>query len=229
MMRGCVFDMDGVLIDTEPVWRRIEQEIFGRVGIELTEEQLLETWGMRINEVVDHWYRSRPWAAVRPQAVAKAIVDDVVAHVQAAGTPAPGAVAAIDRVHAAGMRIAIASSSSARLIDAVVRRLELVEKVEVVVSADDERHGKPAPDVYLSAVGKLALVPEECMAVEDSPVGVASAKAAGMACVALATHGLDPSALSAADATITSLDELTPTLWERLPSGGVDIVGHRRT
>ena len=70
MIRACVFDMDGVLIDTEPVWRRVEQEMFARVGVELSEEQLLATWGMRINEVVDHWYRSRPWGGVRPQAVA---------------------------------------------------------------------------------------------------------------------------------------------------------------
>jgi mannitol-1-/sugar-/sorbitol-6-/2-deoxyglucose-6-phosphatase len=228
MIRACVFDMDGVLIDTEPVWRRVEREIFGRVGVELTEEQLLETWGMRISEVVDYWYRSRPWDGVRPQAVAKAIVDEVVAHVRIQGRPAHGAVEAIARVHAAGLRIAIASSSSRRLIHAVVERLEVTRHVEALLSADDEQHGKPAPDVYLSAARKVGLAPDECIAVEDSPVGVQSAKAAGMLCVALVTHGIERSDLQAADAIIGSLDELEPELWERLASGGMDIVGRRR-
>src|SRR5262249_1990168 len=56
MIRGCVFDMDGVLIDTEPVWRRVEREVFARVGVHLTEEQLRETWGLRIEDLVEHWY-----------------------------------------------------------------------------------------------------------------------------------------------------------------------------
>jgi len=229
VIRACVFDMDGVLIDTEPVWRRVEREVFSRVGVELTEEQLLETWGMRIGEVVDHWYRSRPWDGVRPQAVAKAIVDQVAAHVRAQGISTPGAVEAIDAARSSGMRVAIASSSSRRLIDAVVERLNLIDKVDALLTADDEKRGKPAPDVYLSAARVLGAAPEECVAIEDSPVGVRSAKAAHMACVALMTHAIDPSQLAEADAIVESLHELTAERLQRVAAGDrVDILGRRR-
>jgi mannitol-1-/sugar-/sorbitol-6-/2-deoxyglucose-6-phosphatase len=228
VIRACVFDMDGVLIDTEPVWRRVEQEVFARVGVHLTEAQLLETWGKRIDEVVDHWYTSRPWDGVRPHAVAKAIVDDVIAHVRAHGEAAPGAREAIATARAAGLKVAIASSSSRRLIDAVVKRLEVEQHVDAVLSADDEKQGKPAPDVYLRAAWNLGVRPEECVAIEDSPVGVESAKAAHMRCIALITQGVDPADLGEADIVIERLDEFTPALLRRLPSG-LNIVGRRRT
>jgi len=228
MISACVFDMDGVLIDTEPVWRRVEQEVFGRVGVQLTEEQLLETWGMRINEVVDHWYRSRPWGGVRPQAVAKAIVDGVVAHVRRGGVPADGALAAVDTARRAGLKIAIASSSSRRLIDAVVDRLALIDKVDALLTADDERRGKPAPDVYLSAAARLGVAADSCVAVEDAPVGVRSAKAAGMSCIGLVTHGIDPADLGEADVVIGSLHEFTPELLQRLAGSAIEITGRRR-
>ena len=228
MIRACIFDMDGVLIDTEPVWRSVEQKVFARVGVHLTEEQLLETWGKRIDEVVEHWYVSRPWDGVRPNAVAKAIVDEVVAHVRDQGVPAPGALAAVDTARTAGLRIAIASSSSRRLIDAVVARLGLREKMDALLSADDDKNGKPAPDVYLRAASMLGVPAGECVAVEDSPMGVRSAKAAHMACVALVTPGIDPADLCEADITIAALSEFTPALLKRLDLGGVDILGRRR-
>ena len=70
--------MDGVLIDSEPIWRRVETEVFARVGLDLTDEMLRETMGMRINEVVDHWYRRRPWPDARPDEIGEAILDGVV-------------------------------------------------------------------------------------------------------------------------------------------------------
>jgi sugar-phosphatase len=227
VIRACIFDMDGVLIDTEPVWRRIEREVFARVGVELSEEQLLETWGMRIDEVVDHWYRRRPWDGIRPQAVAKAIVDEVTAYVRREGVPAPGALEAIDTAYGAGLRMAIASSSSRRLIDAVVDRLDIAKRVSVLLSADDEKQGKPAPDVYLSAARRLGVLPTECIAIEDSPVGIRSVKAAHMGCVALVTHAIDRAELAEADVIIESLQEFTRDLLERLPRNAVDLVGER--
>jgi mannitol-1-/sugar-/sorbitol-6-/2-deoxyglucose-6-phosphatase len=227
VIRACVFDMDGVLIDTEPVWRRVERDVFARVGVELTDDQLRETWGKRIEEVVDHWYRVRAWDGVRPRAVQREIVREMVQHVRADGVALPGAVEAINAARDAGLRIAIASSSSHELIDAVVDRLGIEPLVDGVCSADDEILGKPDPGVYRSAARMLGFAPDECVAVEDSPAGVRSALAAGMLCVAVRPHGPLGAEVSGAEVVLDSLVDFTPQLLERLQSRVVDQVGRR--
>jgi mannitol-1-/sugar-/sorbitol-6-/2-deoxyglucose-6-phosphatase len=231
MIHACVFDMDGVLIDTEPVWRRVERGVFSRVGVELTEEQLRETWGMRIEEVVDHWYRQRPWDGIRPRAVQREIVREMVAHVQREGEPLPGALQAIEAVREAGLSVAIASSSSRELIDAVVDRLEIAHLIDGLCTADDEKLGKPDPAVYRSAARLLGVAPAECIAVEDSPSGLRSAKAAGMVCVVVLTESVERTAIAEADAVIDSLLDMTSDLIRRLASGDddVSITGRRAT
>lgn len=226
MLRACIFDMDGVLIDTEPVWRRVERDVFSRVGVELTDEQLRKTWGKRIEEVVDHWYRVRPWDGVRPRAVQRAIVREMVEHVQREGEPLPGAVEAINAARAAGMRVGIASSSSRELIDAVVERLGIRALVDGVCTADDEVLGKPDPGVYVSAARLLGAAPADCVAVEDSPAGLRSAKAAGMLCIVVLTDAVARHQLAGADMTLDSLHELTADVLERMGSDeGVDVRG----
>lgn len=209
---ACVFDMDGVLIDTEPVWRATEHDVFARVGVELTDAQLRETWGMRIEEVVDYRYRIRPWNGIRPRAVQREIIREMVEHVRAHGVPMLGAVEAIETARSAGLRVAIASSSSLELIGAVVDRLGIAALVDAVCSADDEERGKPDPAVYLSAARALDAMPSACIAIEDSPVGVSAALAAGMRCIGLRSEGALAGDISHAHVVIDSLVEITPEL-----------------
>lgn len=209
---ACAFDMDGVLIDTEPVWRQVELDVFARVGVALTDDQLRDTWGMRIEEVVDHWYQERPWNGIRPHAVQREIVREMVEYVRNDGIPMAGALQAIDIARAAGLRIAIASSSSRELIDAVIDRLGIIDLVDAVCTADDEVRGKPDPAVYLSAARALDVLPSCCVAIEDSPVGVTSAVAAGMRCIGVRSHGDLSGDISHAHVVIDSLLEITPAL-----------------
>jgi HAD superfamily hydrolase (TIGR01509 family) len=209
---ACVFDMDGVLIDTEPTWRETEHDVFARVGVELTDAQLRETWGMRIEEVVDYRYRIRPWNGIRPRAVQREIIREMVAHVRAHGVPMPGAVEAIHTARDAGLRVAIASSSSRDLIDAVVERLGIAELVDAICTADDEERGKPDPGVYLSAARALDVMPSNCVAIEDSPVGVTAAIAAGMRCIGLRSEGALAGDISHANVVVNSLLEITPEM-----------------
>ena len=219
--------MDGVLIDTEPVWRRVEREVFARVGVELTDEQLRETWGLRIDDLVDHWYRSRPWDGVRPKAVKHEIVRSMVDHVRREGVALPGAVEAIATARDAGLRVGIASSSARPLIEAVVEKLGVADQVEAVCTADDESLGKPDPAVYRSAARRLEVEPGDCIAVEDSPFGIASARAAGMLCIAVRTEAVEEASVAEADVVIDSLLDFTPDLITTLQPRDVDVKGRR--
>jgi sugar-phosphatase len=174
--------------------------VFAGFGIVLSEQDLLDSTGQPIEELIPVWRRRSPspdggqgapaagaglaGARLSDDEVADLIVDQVVAHVKAEGEPMPGVTAAVARFRRYGLRLAIASSSPRRLIDAVCDRLGL-DGIEVRCSAMDEARGKPAPDVYLTAARKLGVAAAACLALEDSPNGVASAKAAGMRCVAI--------------------------------------------
>jgi mannitol-1-/sugar-/sorbitol-6-/2-deoxyglucose-6-phosphatase len=194
-VESVVLDMDGLLIDTEPVWRVASAAVFAGLGVVLSEQDLLDSTGQPIEELIPVWRRRSPspdgsipgdgqGARLTDDEVADLIVDEVVAHVKAEGEPMPGVTAAIARFRRYGLRLAIASSSPRRLIDAVCARLGL-DGITVRCSAMDEARGKPAPDVYLTAARKLGVAAAACLALEDSPNGVASAKAAGMRCVAI--------------------------------------------
>jgi sugar-phosphatase len=207
--------MDGVLIDTEPVWRAAQSAVFAGFGVALSERDLLDSTGQPIEELIPVWRRraSAPDPAgteLTDAEIADLIIDRVIAHVTAEGRPMPGVTAAIALFERCGLRLAIASSSPLRLIDAVCDRLGLT-RITVRCSAMDEARGKPAPDVYLTAARRLGVAAANCLALEDSPAGVASARSAGMRCVAV------PDPLLAADpryreadlvlGSLTGLDE----------------------
>jgi mannitol-1-/sugar-/sorbitol-6-/2-deoxyglucose-6-phosphatase len=228
-VEAVVLDMDGVLIDTEPVWRAAQSAVFAGFGVALSESDLLDSTGQPIEELIPVW-RQRPVAGDGASPLTEAgltdagltdpgrtdteiadlIIDRVIAHVTAEGQPMPGVTAAIALFERCGLRLAIASSSPLRLIDAVCDRLGLT-RIEVRCSAMDEARGKPAPDVYLAAARRLGVAAASCLALEDSPAGIASARSAGMRCIAV------PDPLLAADpryreadlvlGSLTGLDE----------------------
>jgi mannitol-1-/sugar-/sorbitol-6-/2-deoxyglucose-6-phosphatase len=212
---GVVLDMDGLLIDTEPVWRIAERTVFAELGIELTEADLLETTGVRVDEMVAVFLARHDAPTPVPAEVTDRIVDLVVDYVGRAGEPMPGVPEAIALFERSGLRLAIASSSPLRLIDAVCARLKL--DIEIRCTALDEPRGKPAPDVYLAAARRLRLDPARCLAVEDSPAGVLAAKAAGMTCVAVPDPLLtDDPRYRRADLVLPSLTDLTEPLLSQL-------------
>ncbi len=157
-----------------------------------------------------------PLRSLTDAEVAGLVVDRVIAHVKAEGLPMPGVAAAIARFGRCGLRLAIASSSPRRLIDAVCDRLGL-GGIDVRCSAMDEARGKPAPDVYLTAARRLGVAAAQCLAVEDSLNGLASARAAGMRCVAVPDPLLaaDPRYRDA-DLVLRSLTDLDDAALRRL-------------
>jgi sugar-phosphatase len=206
--------MDGLLIDTEPVWRAAQAAVFAGIGIALRESDLLDSTGQPVGALIPVWRQRVPDddgiaqltdAGLTDAEVADLIVDRVIAHVKAEGQPMPGVTAAIALFERYGLRLAIASSSPLRLIDAVCDRLGL-GRIAVRCSAREEVRGKPAPDVYLTAARRLGVAAAVCLALEDSPNGIASARSAGMRCVAV------PDPLLADDPRYREADLILPSL-----------------
>lgn len=217
MIKAVVFDMDGVLIDSEPFWRESEIAVFGRVGLRLTDAMCRETMGLRIDEAVDYWHKRHGWEGRAPAEVADEIVGGLIELIQHKGALMPGARHALHFFRSRGVKLGLASSSSYRIINAVVERLGLADEFDCVYSADEEPHGKPHPGVYLTTAGKLGVEPTHCIAIEDSLNGVLAAKAARMKCVALPDHAgrLDPR-YAIADCVLESLSDIGEGLWHSL-------------
>ena len=209
--------MDGLLIDSEPLWRQAEIEVFTQIGISMTDADCEQTTGLRTDEVVAHWHERFGWADPSQPAVADAIDSRVAELIAAHPSPLPGAVQTVETAHASGLRIGLASSSSMDLIRAVVATLGLDHVFEVLCSAEDEALGKPHPGVYLTTADRLGVATHECIAFEDSEAGVASAKSAGMRVIAVPTgNQFDLPGFEAADLKLHSLEEFRIELLDLL-------------
>jgi sugar-phosphatase len=212
-IEAVIFDMDGVLVDSEPLWREVEREVFARVGVHLTDEEMVETMGVRIDEVVARRYRRHPWDGPSREEVVGAVLQGMERAIADGAVLRDGAHEAIDRFARYGLRLALASSSPARIIEAVLRAGGLEGRFEVVHSAEEERLGKPDPAVYLTTAAKLGVPPEGCLAVEDSENGVRAAKAAGMVCVAIPESPPAGGGFAGADLVLRSIADLDDRIW----------------
>jgi len=186
-----IFDLDGLLIDSEPFWRRAEMEVFATVGVTLTEAETRQTMGLRIDDAVRHWYERRPWRGTTPAEVERAVTDRVAGLIESEGSPMPGALDVVELCRRRNIPMAVCSGSYAVVIEAALDRLGLSASMAAWHSAEWEPLGKPHPGAYLSTAAKLGVDPTTCLAFEDSFNGAISAKAARMRVVAVP----EPSAL----------------------------------
>ena len=209
MIEAVIFDMDGVLIDSEPLWRKAEIKVFRKVGIHLTEEQCLEALGLRTDELVKYWHEKKPWQNLSLQEVATDIEQTVKELILLEGRPIIGYLEAIRFFKQKGYKTGLASSSTTELITTVLTKLEITGMFDVVHSAEHEKYGKPHPGVYLSTAAKLGVKPANCLAIEDSLNGLKSARAAGMRTIVMpAPENLGNPQFGIADRIINSLEEI---------------------
>lgn len=180
-----VFDMDGTLIDSEPIWRKAEVSVFNSIGVPLTEDECSQTVGVRIDKVVDYWFQRRPWQGISHEEVASRIVDEVARIFKETGEAKADALRCIQALNELRIPLAVASASPARLIQSNMESLGVAGSFEVIHSAEYEVAGKPHPAVYLTTTKKLGVDPNKCVAFEDSLHGIDSARAAGLFCIAV--------------------------------------------
>lgn len=215
MIQAAIFDMDGLLIDSEPLWRMAEKEALGRVGFRLTDEMCEEAVGLRVHEVVHHWYRHESWPDADLPALEREIVGRMNHLIRENGRIMEGANEVVDFFWKSGIPIALASSSHRVLMDAFLTTSGLASKFAVVHSAEQEEYGKPHPAVFLSAARLLGVPPQDCLVFEDSPNGVIAARAARMKVVAVPEKN-NRSEYATAHLVLRSLAEWSAGHWERL-------------
>ncbi len=214
MPEAVIFDLDGVLLDSEQVWNEVKEALVRETGGTWRDEAPRAMMGMSSPE----------WSAylrddLQVPLDADAINADVVRRMHeayAAGLPLlPGAIDAV-RTLAGRWPLGLASSSNREIIDVFLDVAGVRDAFAATVSSEEVARGKPAPDVYLEAARRLGVEPERCAAVEDSANGLRSAAAAGMVVIALPNRDFPPAsdALDLAHATIGSLAELRPGLIE---------------
>jgi sugar-phosphatase len=186
-MSAVIFDMDGVLIDSEPRWHVAEIEVFGSLGVPLTEERCLETTGLRTDALVDYWFARYPWTGETKSEVGRRIQERVRELVVAHGTAIEGALELVAALRARGVALALCSSSPQFLIEATCNKLGILGEFRVLQSAEDCARGKPHPDPYLATAERLRVAPATCVVIEDSINGMKSARAAGMRVVGVSS------------------------------------------
>ena len=208
-IEAVVFDLDGVLIDTEGVWEEVRRAYVAEAGREFLPDSQTRMMGMSTPEWSAHL--SEDVGVDKPPAIVAAEVLDRMAERYRQALPLiPGGVEAVRRL-GARYRLALASSSARVLIDQVLETAGLTGTFEATFSTEQVPRGKPAPDVYLRAVDALGLTPAVCAAVEDSSNGLRAASAAGLAlvCVPHGAYPPAPDALALADLVVHDLGELT--------------------
>ena len=204
-----IFDMDGVLIDSEPLWKIAMEKTFREVGSNLTKADFQQTVGLRLDEVIHYWFEHRALEDVTPKEVEQRIISRMIDLIQENGEPLLGVIDTLNYLKQQGLKIGLATSSYLILIDTVLKTLGIADAFDFTHSAEDEDNGKPHPAVYLTVAKKLGVTPRKCLVIEDSLNGIISGKSARMSvvCIPEKTHLVEPR-LIIADYQFEDMNEL---------------------
>jgi len=214
-IKAVIFDMDGVIIDSEGLWRQAQRAALAAWRAEVSDEECESlTKGKRLDDIARIWCEYCNLQA-EPLMIEAAIRMRVIELITREGQAMAGVYAVMDFLREAGYRIALATSSSHEILDAVLSKLGIRHYFDVICSADDERYGKPHPAVYLSALRQLRLSASQCLVIEDSPSGFRAARAAGIKTLVVSPECHHPS-FKAAYGRYSSMPELLDALAEPL-------------
>lgn len=216
MVQALIFDMDGLLVDSEPLWDEARRQMAERLGKPWGKQDHLAVMGVS-TEAWTSYMIERLDPTLSAQDVQSEVMDRLYALYQQNIPFLPGAVEAV-RLAAQHVPIAVASGSHPRLLNLVMADPRMAGQFQVVVSADEVKAGKPAPDVYLEAARRLNVAPQHCACLEDSENGIRAGKAAGMTVIAVpdARFPQDAAALAMADVVLNTLEEFTVSLFGML-------------
>lgn len=180
--------MDGLLIDSEPLWNEAANEVLHQYNIRLTDEQHEVNTGLRTKDCVANWFRHFQFNSEQLLKIENNIVDLVISKIRNRGTMLPGVHHVVSFFLERKFKIGVASSSPLRVIEPVIEMLGIKPYVNAITSAEHLPYGKPHPMVYLNCADTLESDPLQCVCFEDSFYGLIAAKAARMKCVVVPHH-----------------------------------------
>lgn len=205
-----IFDMDGLLIDSEPSWENAGREMLAKFGVSLTREQHLSTTGLRSKEWIDWWFRQFDIDAGYLAEAEIMLNNFAIDFIRRDAIALPGIDHVFSLFEKNNFRIGLATSSPMALVEVVEEKLQLKGKIHAYMSAENLIHGKPHPEVYLDCARMLRASPLQCVCFEDSVYGMVAAKAARMKCVVIpAAHQLEDKRFGLADLMLPALSNFT--------------------
>lgn len=212
-----IFDMDGLLIDSEPLWEEAGKETLEQFGVSLTDEQYHFSTGLRTKEWVDWWFTWFHIDKKHALAAELMIVQKAIEKIGDRGTAMPGVAQAFSLFKERGFKIGLATSSPLALVKVVAEKLKINDYLQAIASAEELKHGKPHPQVYLDCAQALEVSPLECVGFEDSFNGMIAVKAARMKCIVIpAQHQQHQARWDAADRKLPSLLHLNEQVLDAL-------------
>lgn len=207
---AAIFDMDGLLIDSEPLWDRAELDVFSSLGVDITRRhELPDTLGLRIDQTVRMWYEALPWHGPDQAEVTQRIIARALALIEASRPLLPGVEQALTLCQQQGLHIALASASPLHMLERVLEMFDLRKYFAALASAESLPYSKPHPQVYLDAAAKLGVDPLNCVTLEDSFNGMIATKAARMRSIVVpAPEHRDDARWALANVKLTDLTQL---------------------
>ena len=207
--------MDGIIIDSEPLWREAIIATFNNVGLDFTEEKCRITQGMRLYEVVEYWFVKTPWKGKNIKEVEADLLAKITELISTKGIIMEGVHESIQYFKSKGFKTALASSSASSLIHTILNRLTIENEFEVINSAENLKFGKPHPEIFIKTAQQLGVKPLNCLVIEDSFHGVLAAKAALMKVIAIPdTANWNDQRFAIADYQLRSLNQISTLTFE---------------
>jgi len=210
---AAIFDMDGLLIDSEPLWDRAELEVFASLNVDISRRhELPDTLGLRIDQTVRMWYDHQPWVGPGRDEVTDRIINRAITLVEESRPLLKGAREAVALCKQQGLKVGLASASPLHMLEKVLIMFDLRDSFDAMASAEKLPYSKPHPQVYMDCAAKLGVDPTSCVALEDSVNGMIASKAARMRSIVVpAEENQHDARYALADVKLASLQELTGT------------------
>lgn len=184
-IKAVIFDMDGVIIDSEPLWRRAMIQSFIEIGIPFSDEHCRITTGLRFKEVAEFWFKKHEISHITVDEFDELVINRLCDLIKQEGKTMKGVLEALNCLKEKNLKIGIGTSSNTKLMNTVVDVLNIRHYFNELCSAEHMKYGKPHPEVYLTCAQKLDVDPLNCLVIEDSVNGIISGKAAQMKVVAI--------------------------------------------